>query len=86
LTCYAVRKLWAATGWFLEQFQETFHVPEHYLERLHRFRPDSPRYLLRSDRGGTLARRWNLILPEDLTRTGIGCATVAVEDRSWGEI
>ena len=68
LTRYSVQKLWAATGWFLEQFQETFHVPEHYLQRLHRFRPDSPRYLLRSDRGGTLARRWNLILPEDLTR------------------
>jgi predicted transcriptional regulator of viral defense system len=64
LTRYDTRKLWAAAGWFLDQFQRTFHVPEHYLQRLERFRPDSPRYLLRNDRGGTLVRRWNLIVPD----------------------
>ena len=68
LTLYSVKKLWAATGWFLERFQQTFHVPDQYLQRLHSFRPDSPQYLLRANRGGTLARRWNLILPRELTR------------------
>jgi len=43
-------------------------VPDACLQRLERFRPSSPRYLLRDDRGGALVRRWNLILPEQLTR------------------
>lgn len=64
LTTYGVRKLWAATGWFLEQFRESFHVTDDYLQHLERFRPSTPRYLLRNRRGGTLARRWNLIVPE----------------------
>jgi predicted transcriptional regulator of viral defense system len=68
LSRYAVRRLWAATGWFLESFQESFHVPDTYLRRLERFRPGSPRYLRRSDRGGVLVPRWNLILPDQLTR------------------
>lgn len=68
LTRYSVRKLWAATGWFLEHFKEAFHVQDDYLQRLQRFRPEAPSYLLRSDRGGTLVRRWNLILPEELSR------------------
>ena len=31
-------------------------------------RPASPQYLLRSRRNGTLSTRWNLILPEELSR------------------
>jgi hypothetical protein len=68
LRLYSVKKLWAATGWFLERFQQAFHVPDQYLQRMHRSRPDAPQYLLRADRGGTLVRQWNLILPQELTR------------------
>jgi predicted transcriptional regulator of viral defense system len=67
---FGERKLWAAAGWFLERFQSTFHVPDATLQRLERLRPDSARYLLRDSRGGTLAKRWNLIVPEELTRRG----------------
>lgn len=68
LEAYGTRSLWASTGWFLERFQARFHVPEDYLKRLEAHRPASPRYLQRRQRGGTLVRRWNLIVPEALLR------------------
>ena len=67
---YAIYNLWAAVGWFLERFQQTFYVPERVLERLAQHRPRSPHYLERDRRGGALASRWNLILPEALTSLG----------------
>ena len=70
LHAYAIATLWAAVGWFLECFQKTFYVPEKMLERLAQHRPRSPHYLQRDRRGGTLAARWNLILPETLTKLG----------------
>jgi predicted transcriptional regulator of viral defense system len=70
LECYEIANLWAAVGWFLETFQETFHVPETVLSRMERRRPGSPQYLERSRRGGTLKHRWNLIVPERLTPLG----------------
>ena len=67
---FDVANLWAATGWFLERFQRSFHVPERFLGRMEQHRPRSPQYLERNSRGGTLARRWNLILPEVLVQPG----------------
>jgi predicted transcriptional regulator of viral defense system len=67
---YGVHNLWAAIGWFLERFQQTFHVPDAYLRHLESFRPGSPRYLVRGSRRGTLVPRWNLILPRVLIREG----------------
>ncbi|MFO8035025.1 MAG: hypothetical protein R6U57_00115 [Anaerolineales bacterium] len=64
LKTYDTRKLWAATGWFLEQFQKDFHVPEETLNRFENNIPRSPLYLIHDNRGGTLAHRWNLILPD----------------------
>ena len=60
---YDLATLWAATGWFLERYRRTFHPPEKLLARCERLRPASPHYLARRERGGTLARRWNLYLP-----------------------
>jgi len=68
LNVYAIANLWAAVGWFLEHFQKAFYVPEKYLERLAQRRPRSPHYLERDRRGGVLAGRWNLILPEALEK------------------
>jgi hypothetical protein len=65
-----VANLWAATGWFLERFQRSFHVPANVLDRIERHRPRSPRYLERNRRGGTFAPRWNLILPQILVKPG----------------
>ena len=70
LRAYGVANLWAATGWFLERFQSTFHVPDRFLALCERRRPQSPQYLERGTRGGVLASRWNLILPEVLVSAG----------------
>jgi predicted transcriptional regulator of viral defense system len=67
---YDAANLWAATGWFLERFQSSFSPSQRYLARLERRRPRSPQYLERGRRGGTLAARWNLILPAALDRPG----------------
>lgn len=67
---YDTANLWAASGWFLERFQSSFGPPQSYLASLERRRPRSPQYLDRGRRGGTLAARWNLILPDVLARPG----------------
>lgn len=67
---YGAANLWAAVGWFLDRFQKTFHVSEAVLKRLERHRPQSPQYLERGTRGGVLAHRWNLIVPEALAGSG----------------
>lgn len=67
---YDAANLWAATGWFLERFQKSFHVPAPTLARFERRRPRSPQYLERGSRGGLLASRWNLILPTALAGSG----------------
>lgn len=46
------------------------YVPESALERLECRRPAAPQYLVRSSPGGTLAGRWNLIVPPELSRMG----------------
>ena len=70
LRTYAAANLWAATGWFLERFQRTFYVTEKVLDRMTQQRPRSPQYFERDRRGGVLATRWNLILPEALASMG----------------
>jgi predicted transcriptional regulator of viral defense system len=67
---HGIANLWAATGWFLERFQETFHVPEAMLARMEQRRPRSKQYLERGRRGGILAKRWNLILPKEVFELG----------------
>ena len=70
LQVYDIRNLWASVGWFLERFRRTFHVPNETLERMEINRPKSPHYLIRSQRGGKLESRWNLILPDELEGFG----------------
>lgn len=67
---YRVRKLWAATGWFLERFRNAFQVPDAVLGRFEQQRPRSPHYLERNSRGGTFSSRWNLVVPESLGKVG----------------
>ena len=70
LSRYDIANLWAACGWFLERFQASFYVPDEAITRMERRRPRSPQYLERSRRGGWLASRWNLILPNGLKPAG----------------
>ena len=70
LAAYGEKGLFAAVGWFLERQQRALFVPDEFLRRLEKHRPKSPHYLLRGERGGRLARRWNLILPDVLVQPG----------------
>lgn len=70
LSLYRLSILWAATGWFLEANQGVFHVGDKDLDRFESARPASPQYLSRGARGGTLLRRWNLIVPNSLIDLG----------------
>jgi predicted transcriptional regulator of viral defense system len=65
---YAVRRLWAAVGWFLENHAQAFGVTERDVARFERHRPKSPLYLARGLRGGAMVARWNLVLPPDVGR------------------
>jgi predicted transcriptional regulator of viral defense system len=67
---YDLARLWAATGWFLDMFQKSFHVSDDLLMRIEKNRPHSRLYAERAQRGGALARRWNLILPQTLLSLG----------------
>ncbi|MFH0946293.1 MAG: hypothetical protein V2A76_13920 [Planctomycetota bacterium] len=67
---YGVAHLWSVTGWFLERFRQTFHVPEAVLERFAARVPAAPQYIERGRRGGRLERRWNLIVLPELDRFG----------------
>ncbi|MFH1983437.1 MAG: type IV toxin-antitoxin system AbiEi family antitoxin [Pseudomonadota bacterium] len=70
LHCYGIANLWAAIGWFLEQFRRTFHVSEDVLERFVHHAPRAPQYLERNRRNGVLAARWNILLPQELMNLG----------------
>ena len=70
LDIYAVRKLFAAVGWFLENNQSAFHVPDQFINDLEKRSPHSPQYALRDQRRGTLSNRWNLVLPDELNNLG----------------
>jgi predicted transcriptional regulator of viral defense system len=69
LAAYDQKILYAAVGWFLEMTRLQFSVPEHFLAGLEKQRPRSRHYLPRGNRrGGVLAPRWNLVLPDELVR------------------
>lgn len=68
LECYALRRLWAAVGWFLEAHAQAFGVTSTELARFEQHRSNVPIYLVRSARGGALNARWNLVLPPDVGR------------------
>ncbi len=70
LRCYDIANLWAATGWFLENFQQSFHVPKGVLDQMARHRPKAPQYLERDRRNAMLLPRWNLLLPKMLVNVG----------------
>jgi predicted transcriptional regulator of viral defense system len=72
LMCYKTARVWAAAGWFLERFRREFHVPESFLATCERQKPGVPQYLERGSRGGTLVKRWNLILPNSISRAAEG--------------
>jgi len=70
LDAYATAHLWASVGWFLARVRHDLGVPEDFLERCACEAPKAAQYMQRGQRGGTLQRRWNLIVPPELERLG----------------
>lgn len=68
---YDTANLWAATGWFLEQFKTKFSVPDSLLLDMQKRCPQSPQYLDKGRRGGRLYSNWNMIIPEAIAKGGI---------------
>lgn len=66
LDAFGQKVLWAAVGWFLDAYRTTFYVSDDDLAFINEHVPKSPLYLVRGQRGGVLARRWNLIVPDAL--------------------
>jgi len=64
LNAFGQKLLWAAVGWFLDTYRETFFVSEDDLFYVEKHVPKAPLYFARDQRGGTLVRRWNLIVPD----------------------
>jgi predicted transcriptional regulator of viral defense system len=61
-------RVFAAVGAFLEQDSQRLFVPDELLGRIERRCPQSKTYLERSQRGGVLLKRWNLIVPRAFLR------------------
>jgi len=72
LRAFDQKVLWATTGWFLERHQDTFFVPDAFLDALEQRKPASPVYVPRGQRGGKLVDRWNLVLPVAVLGGGSG--------------
>lgn len=54
----------ARVGFFLEDRKDEFGVKEQTLQTLEEYLPESPRYLDHKEKGGTLVKRWQLIVPD----------------------
>jgi predicted transcriptional regulator of viral defense system len=59
-------RAWAVAGYYLEKTRERLYTPDTVLDALAKHVPASRQYWTRDQRGGTLAKRWNLIVPEEI--------------------
>lgn len=66
LQTHGNRRLWAAVGWYLQRRLRDFFLTESVLDQFRAHRPRSRAYLVPGQRGGVLAREWNLLVPEHL--------------------
>lgn len=60
----------AKVGYYLERHQTRLMVEQKHLGRLEKKRPQKPHYMQPGSRGGTLAARWNLIIPPAVATQG----------------
>ena len=77
------RRLWAATGWYLERRLPGLFLERSSLRNFERHRPRTRAYLVPGQRGGVLAKDWNLIVPAHLqTRErAVGEAQATTQNR-----
>jgi len=69
LHAYQNKRLWAAVGWYLERRLKELFLSESILEEFKANRPRTRVYLVPGQRGGVMARGWNLLVPEHMQRT-----------------
>ena len=72
LRAYGNRRLWAAVGWYLQRRLKDLFLDAALLEDFRKQRPSARVYLVPGQRGGILAKEWNLIVPERLKNDGPG--------------
>lgn len=65
LAVLGVKRAWALAGYYLEKRQDQLFIPDDVLQRLAEHIPETHQYWIREQRGGSLAKRWNLIVPEE---------------------
>jgi predicted transcriptional regulator of viral defense system len=69
LRAYDNRRLWAAVGWYLERRLEGLFLDASILGDFQKHRPRTRVYLAPGQRGGALAKDWNLVVPAHLQRS-----------------
>jgi len=72
LRAYDNRRLWAAVGWYLQRRLEDLFLDASILGDFQMNRPRTRVYLVPGQRGGVMAKDWNLVVPEHLKRSGRG--------------
>ncbi len=69
LRAYDKRRLWAAVGWYLQRRLADLFLEASILGDFQKHRPRGRVYLVPGQRGGLLAKEWNLVVPEHLQRS-----------------
>lgn len=61
-------RLWAAVGWYLQRRLKDLFLDASILNEFQKHRPKARVYLVPGQRGGVLAKDWNLVVPVHLLR------------------
>lgn len=72
LHAYNNKRLWAAVGWYLQRRLKSLFLDDSILGEFKVNRPRTRVYLVPGQRGGVVARDWNLVVPEHLQRRARG--------------
>jgi predicted transcriptional regulator of viral defense system len=72
LRAYNNKRLWAAVGWYLDRRLTSLFLDDSILHEFRANRPSTRVYLVPGQRGGVVARDWNLVVPEHLQRRARG--------------
>jgi predicted transcriptional regulator of viral defense system len=70
------RRLWAAVGWYLQRRLKDLFLDASVLGDFQNHRPRTRVYLVPGQRGGVLAKDWNLFVPAHLQRGVLGDGVV----------
>ncbi len=62
-------RLWAAVGWYLQRRLKDLFLDASILNEFQKHRPRTRVYLVPGQRGGVLAKDWNLVVPVHLQRS-----------------